>query len=126
MVYAITITWNLFFDNSHYVLGCIYSEEGQYTEVIESYKTALRLNDQYFEAYRGISDTLNKVGEYDEAILNATKATELDPNDKYSFCTLGESYEKLNDLEKAKKYFELSLQLDTEFEDAKFGLERVG
>ncbi len=69
----------------------------------------MNLNDQNSEAYCNISDAYNKVGEYNAAILNAKKATELDPNDQYAFCNLGESYEKLNNADEAKKYFELSL-----------------
>lgn len=112
--------------NAYYMLGQMYSRQHKYDEAIDAYETALKLNDQFSEAYCNIADTLNKVGEYNLAIMNAKKATELDPNDKYAFCTLGESYEKLNDLDEAKKYFGKSLQLDTEFKDAKLGLARVG
>lgn len=55
------------FADLHNYLGLIAHEDGRYSEAMESFKSALKVNPRYTEAMLNLSILYNDVGEYDKA-----------------------------------------------------------
>lgn len=71
------------FDKAHNVLGKILYGLGQYRESVVEYKEAIRLNEKYALAYFNLGVSYDKLGDIKAAATAATRAVQLDPEDKY-------------------------------------------
>jgi tetratricopeptide (TPR) repeat protein len=119
------IELNKYEPDYHYTLGQIYGSLGQTLNSINAYKKTIELNNEYYQAFCNLSDVYNRLGEFQIAKEYASRAMEINPEDEFSICTLAESCEKLNDINKAKELYEKVLHIDSNFQDAINGLNRV-
>ncbi|WP_339734163.1 hypothetical protein [uncultured Gimesia sp.] len=63
-------------------------ESGETEQALEKLKEALALDETYVLALSASAVYNQKLGRFDEAIAHATKVTELEPDDKFSFLQL--------------------------------------
>ncbi|QDV53247.1 hypothetical protein [Gimesia fumaroli] len=63
-------------------------ESGDVEKAVEKLNEALALDDNYVLAHSASAVYNQKLGRFDEAIAHATKVTELEPDDKFSFLQL--------------------------------------
>jgi tetratricopeptide (TPR) repeat protein len=89
------------------------------TEDVENLEEALGIEDQMIllapedsRGYAAKARTLDWMGDYDQAAVEALHALELDPNDPYAHAYLSEAYTDLGQLRQARDEAELSIELD--------------
>jgi tetratricopeptide (TPR) repeat protein len=105
--------------NAWFQLAHTYFDLNQSMEAIEAYDKALALdgNDPHALTDQGIM--FRKVGWFEKAIANFTKANEIKPDHSPSLLNLGFVYrEDLNDIEKAKAAWTRYLEVDSQGEHA--------
>lgn len=91
-----------FYSNSS---GVFYSL-GDYQKALSDYKTALSLPPKpQGSAYGWLSALYSYVGNYDQALVEAKKAAEMDPTDHYAFGRIGWVYYLLKDYDQALASF---------------------
>jgi len=99
-------------------------DEKKYDEALLLLQQFLEKNPDAYQAYASIGDCYREMGEFEPAIENYQKVLEETEKDKASrkeiasraLAGIGESYLKMQDLEKAKNYFEQSLEVYPENE----------
>lgn len=96
-----------------YYLGLAYtwvSSEGTLEDGLEAYKKAEELDPQNASYAEGTGDMLNRLGRYDEAIIELQKALRLDNNSAYTYLDLGIAYKKLKIYDSARKSFQKAIE----------------
>jgi Tfp pilus assembly protein PilF len=85
----------------------------------EDFDAALRLDQNYAQAYfnRGVAYDLK--GEHDQAIEDFDAALRLDPNDAMTYIARGFAYERKGQYDQARRDFEKALTLDPGLERAR-------
>jgi len=63
-------------------------ESGEIEKAVEKLKEALAIDENYVLALSAMAVYYQKLGQFDEAIACATKVTELEPDDNFSFIQL--------------------------------------
>lgn len=111
----------------HYNLGKLYQDLGQTDEAEQEYKTVIQIDPKNIAAlnnlgYMYLDDT---VARYSEAVDLFTQAIKANPQFVYSVCNRGVAYEYLGEYAKARKDYEKALKLQTNFEPAIKGLNRL-
>ncbi len=124
---------NKFFQFSEYIkLGKIFNQCTAYLISIEYLDKAIELSSylplnkyRLIKAYdlRGNSNMF--LGNYQEAIVDFSKALEIDPRDSYLYFWRGFAYESLMDYPNAVKDLKISQQLDPEFRLTKIVLDHI-
>ena len=66
--------------------------EKRYQEAAEKFNYAIKLNPADSSAYLGLSYLYRSMGDVNQALAMAKKASEINENDEYAFATLGELY----------------------------------
>ena len=124
---------NKFFQFSEYIkLGKIFNDCTAYLISIEYLDKAIELSTylplnkyRLIKAYdlRGNSNIF--LGNFQEAIVDLSKALEIDSQDSYLFFWRGFAYESLMDYPNAVKDLKISQYLDPEFELTKILLDNI-
>ena len=124
---------NKFFQFSEYIkLGKIFNDCTAYQISIEYLDKAIELSTylplnkyRLIKAYdlRGNSNIF--LGNFQEAIVDLSKALEIDSQDSYLFFWRGFAYESLMDYPNAVKDLKISQHLDPEFELTKILLDNI-
>ena len=124
---------NKFFQFSEYIkLGKIFNDCTAYLISIEYLDKAIELSSylplnkyRLIKAYdlRGNSNMF--LGNFQEAIVDLSKALEIDSQDSYLYFWWGFAYESLMDYPNAVKDLKVSQQLDPEFELTKILLDNI-
>lgn len=101
--------------------------EGKFESAIENFNKSLELNKDFSVTYFFRGASYHSLGEYDEAMLDYTKAIALDPKmtDAYynrAKVILSRKDIQNPDIQKAIKDLEKSLELDNNFADALYAL----
>lgn len=111
----------------HYNLGKMYQDLEQLTEAEQEYKTAIQLEPKNVPALNNLGYLYldDSIAKYDEAVKLFTQAINANPNLAYSFCNRGVAYEYIGDYAKARKDYQKALKLQTNFEPAILGLNRL-
>ena len=127
------IILNKFFQFSEYIkLGKIFNQCTAYLISIEYLDKAIELSSylplnkyRLIKAYdlRGNSNMF--LGNYQEAIVDFSKALEIDSRDSYLYFWRGFAYESLMDYPNAVKDLKISQHLDPEFELTKILLDNI-
>ena len=62
--------------------------EGKLDEAVEKLRAATSLDDAYSLAHAALAVVLQKLGRHEEAVAEARRVCELEPNDPFSFTAL--------------------------------------
>lgn len=99
-------------------LGRAYFEDGNFEGAIESYKNALKLNDNDFDIWFNLGLAYKNINQLDKSIEAYQKALSIKPNHSSACFNLANVYEQLNDtftsLDYYKKAYEYSEDKDND------------
>jgi tetratricopeptide (TPR) repeat protein len=68
--------------------------EGKPDEAIAKLEEALGIDENYALAHSALAVLLQRLGRHEDAIQHATRVTELEPNDPFSFTALSVTYQR--------------------------------
>lgn len=69
-------------------------EEGQFEAAIEKLRELLAIDEGYVLAHSALAVVYGKLNQHDKAIEHAVRASELDPNDSFSWTSLSVTYQR--------------------------------
>lgn len=69
-------------------------EDGQYEAAIEKLQSLLALDEGYALAHSALAVVYGKVNQHDKAIEHAVRASDLEPNDSFSWTSLSVIYQR--------------------------------
>jgi len=115
----------IFEEAATWVLRCMAfhtddAEVGRYSEAIEAYKEAIRINPDYWEAHHGLGWVYSGLGRYKEAIEAYKQAIRIYPDDAFAHYTLGVAYLKVKNKSKANEQYEILKNLNIKKANALF------
>ena len=117
--------------NQFVELGKVFKECEAYLIALEYFNKAIGLSflpinkARLVEVYDLRGNTKMLLSKYQEAIIDYSKAIELDPKDVYLYFFRGLSYESLELYEDALRDFQISLKLDPDFEMANHMINQI-
>ncbi|MCK9615065.1 MAG: tetratricopeptide repeat protein [Candidatus Omnitrophica bacterium] len=92
--------------------GCSYNDKaicfaelGEYEQAMVIFDRGIRISRDCASLYHNKGWLLNKLGKFKQSIIFFKKALELESNRVEAIFSLGDSYLKMGDTQKAKKYF---------------------
>jgi Flp pilus assembly protein TadD len=109
----------------HNALGSLYDELGKSGQAVESFKTALRLRPEYFQAYTNLGVTYERVNNLTEAESVLKKALAVNKNYVPAWYNLGIVQYKNNDKQGARLSFAGAVARDPLHADALTNLSIV-
>lgn len=102
--------------------GCSYEKSNMYREAIEAYKTALRINPDFTEAYISLGLLNYKIGNYSEAVDAYKHAVKIKPDTLSVYNKLGAAYILLGEYPMAIDAFKQSIRIDPDNSETHFNL----
>ncbi len=108
-----------------FIKGFYYSYLGNYKKSIAYYDTCLALDYTYIDAYKEKAICLYALSKYEEAIQSLQKAVALRSSYDEGFYWLGKCYQKLNMPKDAIANYEMALQIDPDYAEAKDALTKL-
>lgn len=99
-------------------LGKVLYELGRLDDALDSYRSAVKLNPEYAEAYFNQGNILNQLGRFDDALKSYDKAIRLDPRDPMAYFNQGNTLNQLGLLDDALKSFDMALNLEPRYVEA--------
>ncbi len=86
-----------------------FSEE-RYFRALDSFRSALKLNSNYADAYRWLGEVYFSMGEYETSLENSLKALHYSQKDSESMLLVADSYRNLSQFKKAERYYRSIIQ----------------
>ena len=117
--------------NEFVELGKVFKDCEAYLIALEHLNKAISLSflpinkERLIEAYDLRGNTKMFLSQYEGAIIDYSKAIELNPKDAYLYFFRGLSYESLELYEDALRDFQMSLKLDPDFEMAIHMIDQI-
>jgi tetratricopeptide (TPR) repeat protein len=108
-----------------FIQGLYYSTIGEREKAIPLFDQSLEIDYTYFDAYREESICLYNMGRYEDAIKKLQKAVSIKSDFSVAYYWMGRSFEKLNNKKDAISSYQLALQVDPDYEDAKDALKNL-
>ena len=96
------------------VYGDVLFQEKKYTEARDSYKKALKLNDQIYQIWEQLLRIEVGQGDFQQAILDGEESLTVFPNQAALYLYTGIAYAQAKKHEKAVSYFKIAGDLETE------------
>ncbi len=125
-------------DNSYYELspsllaaaildsrGIEQEKEGKLEGALDSFTRAIAIRQDYANAYNNRGNVYFKIGEYERARKDYENALRLCPSFAEACCNLGLALERQQKLNDAIYFFEKTLEISPQYEDARRCLEIV-
>jgi len=94
----------------HYLLGDVYSRQGNYQKALDNYLFVLKEQDDYLEVQNKIGSVYDHLGDYEEAMQHFRKAASFYPDQSCAYNNMGIIYIKTNRLAEAKQAFLQALE----------------
>ena len=110
---------------AQFIKGFYYAYLGNYKKSIAYYDTCLAIDYTYIDAYKEKAVCLYELAKYNEAIETLQKAVSLKSTYDEAFFWLGRCYQKLNMPKEAQANYEMALQIDPDYAEAKDALSRL-
>lgn len=88
----------------HYGRAVDLVAEGNPEAAVEAYRQALALDDDYADAWEGLSMALADLERWEEAIAAAHRVVELVPDDQLPYTNLSRIYQRAGDVPKAEEW----------------------
>ncbi|MBE3560548.1 MAG: tetratricopeptide repeat protein [Ktedonobacteraceae bacterium] len=95
--------------------GDQFLRQHQYTQALQAYEDALRLDPLNFYAWNGKGTALYNQGNYRKALESYQKATEIDPHNAVVWVSAGLVLHRLQRYQQALVHFERALAIDAEY-----------
>ena len=108
-----------------FIKGFYFSYMGDNQKAISFFDDCLALDYTYIDAYKEKSICLYNLSKYTDAITSLKKAVALQTTYDEGYYWLGRCYQKLNDTAKATENYQLALQIDPDYAEAKDALNRL-
>jgi len=103
-------------------MGSIYNNLGRYTEAIEAFVQALKVDPSYANAYVGLGNTFGKLGYHKEAEQAAKQAIKIEPDLAEAYSILGAAYFSQNDWTDAIETFRQAIRMQPDYAQAHYSL----
>lgn len=104
--------------NSYYNRGTAKLKLGQYSEAIQDYDEAIKLNSRFVEAYNNRGAIKATLGQYAESIQDYDKATELNPKYEQAYYNRGTAKAKLGQYTEAIQDYDKAIELNPKYAQA--------
>ncbi|MFO7613385.1 MAG: tetratricopeptide repeat protein [Bacteroidales bacterium] len=112
--------------DAYYLLGLAYQEQENIPKAIETYEKLLIIAPEFKEAHYNLGYIhLVYINDFEAAIRYFDQAIALDPSYTDAFFNRGYSYELMGDFENARKDYRKALSIQTNYENAIVGLNRI-
>ena len=98
------------------------SEEKKWSEAIDVYKIAIRLDSNYEDAYAGLGDSYLNIGKWDEALSAYKEQIRVAPNSPNAHYNLGYAYNRMGRHGEAFAPLVKAVSLDPQFAEAHYGI----
>ena len=110
---------------AYHHLAVIYQNSGQLSEAIKYYEHAIAIQDDFVDSYCGLATALIEQYKYDRTIrLLETNIQRLPETAYLNYC-LAVAYQEQGDVDKAKLYYDKTLDIDSRYIDAQTGLASI-
>jgi tetratricopeptide (TPR) repeat protein len=106
-------------------LGNVFMLKSEYEKAMKNFKKALDLDKDDISTLNSLGLALIRMGQYDNGIQKYMMALKIDPYDFRVLFNIGHAYEKKNNLQKAKWYYQQSLLNKEGYDKAARGLSRL-
>jgi len=109
-----------------FIKGLYYSYAGEKVKALSYFNTCLKMDYRNLLAYREKAICLYDLEKYASAIDVLTQAVTVQQTFDEAYYWMGRCYEKLAKKEAAIENYQVALQLDPQYQEAKEGLARLG
>jgi tetratricopeptide (TPR) repeat protein len=113
-----SIEFESFHEEKWESLGKLYFEEEKYSEAINAYLKAIKINPNSVRAIRELCGTNLILKNYKDAIVYCAKAIELDSNESDVYAFNGFLFEQLDDRKKAIEYYSKAIDINPSEDNA--------
>ncbi|MEW5801908.1 MAG: sulfatase-like hydrolase/transferase [bacterium] len=103
----------------HYLLGDVYSRQGDFRTALSHYQAVLQEQEDYLEVQNKIGSVYDHLEEYEKAIEHFQKAATLYPDQPRAYINFGIIYIKTNRLDEAQKNLLKALDLSRDDDQEK-------
>lgn len=108
-----------------FFLGIVYQRMEDHLNAIEAFDYSICIKEDFIRAYTNKAESLSELGYYDKAIETCKETFQFEEADAVLYFDIGELYEKLDDLNKAKSYFYKCIRKDEYFAEAWYTLALI-
>lgn len=108
-----------------FYLGAAYQRRDDHLNAIEAFDYTIYIKEDFVRAYLSKADSLSELGYYQNAIDCCIESIKYKEPNAGLYYDIGDYYEKLDNLEKAKSYFHKSIKKDENFEESWFALALI-
>ena len=110
---------------AYHHLAVIYQNSGQLSEAIRYYEHAIAIQDDFVDSYCGLATALIGQYKYDRTIRLLETNIQRLPETAYLYYCLAVAYQEQGEVEKAKAYYDKTLEIDSRYIDAQTGLAGI-
>jgi len=108
-----------------FYLGIVYQRMDNHLDAIEAFDYSICIKEDYIRAYTNKAESLSELGYYQKAIDCCKETFQYEEADAILYFDIGELYEKLDNLNKAKSYFYKCIRKDDFFAEAWYTLALI-
>ena len=110
---------------AYHHLAVIYQNSGKLSEAIRFYEHAIAIQDDFVDSYCGLATALIEQYKYDRMIRLLETNIQRLPETAYLYYCLAVAYQEQGEVEKAKAYYDKTLDIDSRYIDAQTGLAGI-
>ena len=105
--------------------GILYQRMDNHLNAIEAFDYSICIKEDFIRAYTNKAESLSELGYYQKAIDCCKETFNFEKPDAVLYFDIGELYEKLDNLDKAKSYFYKCIKKDEFFAEAWYTLALI-